>query len=323
MAANLTFTDIQTRVQNSLRLPTSNTTEATKIAHLINDVYRDIYIKQDWWFLEKRTVLNTVIPYDTGTLTLTNGSTGGTFGTAPGAGLGSFAGRVLIVTGNTTDPGAVYRFATHTAGAGAFVLDAAYTGPDTTDAAFRVYTDRYSMPTDTGKLLRTRNWGAGAPAKIIAPVEMNTLKSWDQATGAPTALCVQDFATTGDPTTARQVEIYPYPDATYRIELTYKQQLNTELSGTTQPLIPDEYRQLLVYGALSRGYPIFLADSERGQVYTALFNDLFNLMAAAHREYNQDRPQIQPADTWRRSQSPRRRGRVSLGSYFDRWPTEL
>lgn len=60
--------------------------------------------------------------YDTGGVTLTNGSTSGLFSTAPGGSLGSFAGRFLFVNGLSE----VYRVATHTAGLAAFTLDLAW-----------------------------------------------------------------------------------------------------------------------------------------------------------------------------------------------------
>ena len=40
--AALTYQDIETRVANQLRIPTSDTTQMTRIQAIINEVYRDV-----------------------------------------------------------------------------------------------------------------------------------------------------------------------------------------------------------------------------------------------------------------------------------------
>ncbi len=320
--ANLTYADIETRVCNQLRIVTTNTAEVAKIKAVINEVYRDFWAAQDWWFLVKRGVINTVAKYETGTASVTNNSTGVTLSDAPAVGLGSFSGRVFMVIGDTVDNNAVYRISSHTAGTTALTLDGAFTGATSTTASFKIYRDSYDAPADLGKLLKPRRYGLTRPMAPVGMNDMSDIKSQDATEGKPQLYTVLDFATSGDPTTRRQLVVHPYPDQTYRVEFTYKQQLNTELSGTTQPLIPDEYRQILVYGALARGYPIFLADTDRGTYFQNLFNDLMKLVMGAHREYNQDRPQFAPADNDRGRRATRHRGRVSLGSYFDRYPID-
>ena len=321
--AALTYTDIQTRCANSLRIPTSNTTEMTKLAAVINEVYRDIGAKYpNWWWLRKRSIINTVADIITGTVNVTNDSTSITFTTGPTA---SAVGRSFIVTGNTLDSGAVYRVSAHTAGATTATLDAAYTGGTDTAAGYQLYTDSYSLPTDLKDPIFVKRFGFLQPLQIIDPEQMQTIKQYDVSTGKPQVASILDFATTGDPTTARRMIIHPYPDEIYRLELEYNQSLNTELSSTTQPLIPDDYRQILVYGALARGYPIFLDDLQRGLYFQSLFNDVLNLMVAVQRKY-EGLPTIAPTDSYRSFYRKGRRisaANVDLGSFFGRWPSRL
>src|SRR2546425_6531767 len=154
--AGLTYAQIETRVLNSLRIPTSNATEQTKVQALINEVYRDIWVKQDWWWALKRGVVNTAAKYVTGTANVANLSTAVTLSSAPAAGLGSFVGRVFMVIGDTVDNNAVYRIATHAAGGAALTLDAAFTGATNTAASFRIYQDTLSLPGDVGKLVKVK-----------------------------------------------------------------------------------------------------------------------------------------------------------------------
>jgi hypothetical protein len=312
--ANLTYTDIETRVLNQLRIPTSNATEQAKVAAVINEVYRDLYVKEDWWWLIKRTVVNTVAKITAGTVNVSNGSTALTFTNAPGL----VTGYVLMVQGDSNDSGAVYRIASTGTGASQ-TLDAAATATSNTVAGYRLYQDSYSLPTDCGKVLLVKRYGERLPLKMVGMQEFSRYKILDTTEGKPEIVTVFDFNTTGDPTTARQLQVHPYPDRTYRLEVFYKQQLNTELSGTTQSFMPDEYRQILVYGALARCYPIFLNDLERGKYFQSLFNDTLALMVGTHREYMKDRPSIVPDNSYRMNRRPQRTA-TTLGNWFDRLP---
>jgi len=318
---NLTFADISQRCCNNLRLPFTNLTEQAKVNAIINEVYRDIYVKFDWWWLVKHTAQNTSPKIDAGTVDLTQNSTAVTFSTAPqqfSANV-SVAGFALLSPGNADDPNAVYRIATHTSGATAAVLDGAYTGPTVTGVAYHCYQDRYALPVDLGKLLGVTRYGDIRPMTRIGIEQMQQIKQSVTVENSPRAYTIYDFATTGDPTTQRLLWVYPYPDKAYRMDVYYKQQLNTELACADQGYMPDEYRQLLVYGTLARGYPIFHKDLETGHYYQALFNDALALMVAQHKEYAQDLAAVRPAPGYRRAN---RRGvtSVSLGAWFDTLP---
>lgn len=318
--ATLTYSDLQTRIANHLRLPTSNTTEMTKIQAIANEVYRDIGLRNpNWWWLRKHAVINTVADVTTGTLAATNGSTTITFSTGP---TDSAAGKVVLVTGNVLDSGAIYRISTHTAGATTATLDAAYTGTTVTASAYAVYQDRYNLATDTKDVREIRRYGLVSPLRRVGPEEMGEVKALDTSVGKPLVWTVLDFSTTGDPTTARQLIVHPYPDDTYRLDLDYTQSLNTEVSSTTRFLIPDDYSQVLIYGTLSRAYPIMLSDPTRGLYFAGLFNAAMDSMVAAQRLY-EGLPTTQPLDTYRRFyHRQRRRGHATLRSWFGRWPAE-
>lgn len=322
--ANLTYDDIQTRVANSLRIPVSNTTEMTKLQAIINETYRDVCAKSDWWWLQKRTVVNTAVKAMMSSGTVTNGSTAVSALVADtGSSLAtSLTGYVMLVPGDSNDSLAVYRVSAHTAAATSLTLDAAYTGDTSTTGALRFYQDAIPLPVDCGKVLNVKRFGERHPLRREGIETISMLKLSDTSEGKPELYSVFDFVTTGDPTTQRLLQIHPYPDKTYRLEIYYKQNLNTELTGTTRSMIPDDYAQVLIYGALARGYPIVLNDLDRGKHYQALFNDVLALMSAQQREYASDNAQMAPDNVHRGHRRFRRGRRVSLGSYFDRWPSD-
>ena len=330
--ANLTYTDILTRISNTLRIPTTNTTETTKIGAILNAVYRDICAKKDWWWLEKRTVVTTLPNLIAGaanvfsvtapvSATVTINSTAVTFLTAITQ---SVAGFLFLVPGGSLDALAAYRVESHVAGTAAAVLDSIYTNATSTNASFQLYKDTYSLPADCGKLLYVKRYGERMPVRLIGKNAMAEIKINDTTTGKPEVATVLEFATIGDPTTARQLVVHPYPDKAYRLEILYKQSLNTELATTVQPFIPDDYRELLTYGALARGYPIFMNDVERGKYFQQLFNDLLALMSAQQTEYASDHSAVAPDDSYRRSDWSRskRASSYTLGSLFDRFPSD-
>ena len=321
--AALTYQEIQTRVANHLRIPTSDATQMIRVQAIINEVYRDLCAKNPtWYWLRKRQIINTATAFEDGTASVTPGVTLVTLTASPSAAFGSFANRVFTVPANAEDPNAVYRVATHVAGEATLLLDAGYTGATGSAAAYHIYQDGYDLATDCNRVFHVKRFGVRHAVMLIGSIEMAGLKEGDTSEGPPSVATVSEFDTSGDPSTARQLVVHPYPDVPYRMEVFYTQSPNTELSGSTRPLIPDDYVQVLIYGALARGFPIFLNDTERGTLYQGLFNDTLNLMVANSRQ-QEDNPGVAPRNDYRGFY---RRGQritaanADLGSAFDRWP---
>src|SRR5574342_305029 len=221
--ANLTYTNIEPRVMNALRIPTSNTTEQAKVKNLINAVYRDIYMKRDWQFSTKRAVINTTAKLVAAepnilsvtapsSVSLTINSTSVTFASAITQ---DIAGFVMLVPGQANDSGAVYRVNTHGGASAAATLDAKYTDVTSTAATYRLYQDAYSLPTDTLKVLNIKRFGEYSPLRRLGIEAMSQLKLTDTSEGKPEAYAVFDYATTGDPTAAKLLQIHPYQDKLY------------------------------------------------------------------------------------------------------------
>lgn len=106
----------------------------------------DIEVDDPWvWARAKYNMTIELLPkYNTGTVSLTNGSEAGTFSSAPSD---SKRGWYLQVTDDTQ--AAVYRIASHTAGASAFELDGDYLGTTDATAAFKVFKLDYELTPST------------------------------------------------------------------------------------------------------------------------------------------------------------------------------
>lgn len=330
--ANLTYADIEKRVMNSCRLSTGNATQQARVQDLINAVYRDIYNKSDWSFTEKRAIINTSPQLIAGATNIfgvlapanvqvTINSPTVTFSSAISQDITRFS---FIIPGQSNDTLAVYKVATHGGNSATATLDAAYTDATSTGASYQLYKDEYSLPADTAKVLQVKRFGFKDDVQLVGKEAMAHTKLIDTTVNKPMMASVIGFQTQGDPTTPKQLVVHPYPDKAYRLEILYKQQLNDELTGTNQPFIPDEWREVMWYGAMARCYPIFLNDDARGQQFEKLFNDTVALMVAQQKEYARDNSGVRPENVYRGGQRRRQRaaGGYTLGSLFDRFPSE-
>jgi len=308
-------------VMHDMRIPVSNLTERAKIQDVVSGVYADICAKQDWWWLQRTQAQNTTPKIDTGTVSLTEDSTTITFSTAPqqfSANV-SVAGYVLSVPGSTPDALALYRIDSHTSGATTATIDAAYTGATDAAAAYRLYRVSYALAAGTAKLLQVRVFGWREPLQRVGIEDINFLQQTQQQEGKPRVYSVFDFVTPNAVSSQRMLQLWPFPDQAYRLEIWYKHQQQGDTS--TDLDLPMDFQQVLIYGALARGYAIFLNDLERSSFYQALFNDVIALMANQQREYASDHPGIAIDMRAYRNAPARGRGvRRSLGRFFDILP---
>jgi hypothetical protein len=337
MPALAVVSSMMDAVMNELRIPVTNTTERTKIQAQMAYVYSDICAKQDWWWLVKQSGIRTpffsteaawaswgptAVPI---TVTVSRGSTTVTF-LQPA--LGDFLNFTLFVDADNTTgrPGMDTSIATtplrvtnNLTGTTTGTLEAPYGGETQAGATFVAYGDMIALPADCAKLLRLDRWGGRSHVpQRIGIEDMAYLKTRDRRVGPPEWYTIYDFSTSGDASTTRMLWVHPYPDKTYTLNAWYKHQSAGDLSDIA---LPTDYQQVLNYGTLSRCYPIFLNDLERGQYYLSLFNDVMALMANQQREYASDKAGISPSADLYRTTSRRWRGRGSLGTLFDTWPS--
>ncbi len=320
LASNSTILDA---VMNELRIPTSNVTERAKIQRVVSNVYGDICSKADWWWTQRKTVVNTTPKITDGTVAVTENSTTLTFSTAPQ----NFSANVdvtncvITIPGNAVDSLAVYRIISHTAGAVVATLDAAYTGTTGTAEAYRLYRVAYNLPDDVAKLTMVKRYGWREPLVRMGIEDYSAAQQINQMEGKPQAYSIYDFRTDDNVNSKRLLWVWPFPDLAYRMEVWYKVQQQADAS--TDLDLPIDYQQALIYGTLARAYAVFINDLERSAFFQALFNDVMALMAAQQREYASDKPGVAPVmDMYRRGTSRRRVGYSSLGRFFDIWPAQ-
>lgn len=221
-----------------------------KTIDYINRVYRTLatgaseflpeYV-DDWWWIRDTDVLTLEPVISTGTVAVTEGSVNITFSSAPAA---SVAGFRFRVDGNPE----VYKIATHTGGATAATLDAAYNGDDAAAGTYKLMKVEYELSASVEALVGPM-FGFRSNPRIIglSPERMDELYPIPElATGTPVAFSLEDTQTVrfshGGRTDGKSM----------RLEYRYRKALDALTdSDSSVPIVPLEWRHLLADMALT------------------------------------------------------------------------
>jgi hypothetical protein len=226
----------------------------------INRVYRsvlaggnefDIDIGEPWIWAQSSTpqVLQLKAPYETGTITLTNASTSGTFSSAPSISLAGW----FIKPESGKD---IYQISAHTASTTSFTLDQAYIEENVTDN-FKAFKTDYALTTAVTRLVapmvvyRDANSVMGDVERgQIYEIDLNTmLRKYPRMlirASVPDKYCIISQGTTD----LISVRFNSYPLEDCRVEIPYIA-VASDLtdSGASVPLIPFGFREILIHGA--------------------------------------------------------------------------
>lgn len=241
-------------------------TSAGIYAHLV-----DVPIT-DWWWARKqpRGVFNTDALVETGTVTVTQGSTVVTFSSAPAA---SVAGWRLEVAKLPTVP----RILTHVAGSTAAVLDAAWPEATQTASTFVVYNVEYVLASD---FLRF----AGPPfihSHYMDPIPVSVREVHDAA--YPLSTFFREPPTAAAMLQPQRIQINSYDTRAYRFEYDYifLPPALTAVPTTEEPALPKHHRQVLSSGAAM--LLAFDKGDDKADNLASEYRELVGRMAQEHR----------------------------------------
>lgn len=191
--------------------------------------------------------------YNTGVLTLTNGSTSGTFGTAPSSSLGSFKGRTLIIN----DRPSAYVIVAHTAGATGFTLDQNYIEASGSDLQFNALPLRYNLGSKILRLAEPmRLYGDFSSDSLdeddrglIHCIDINELRKKNPIHRITQAM-PNRFGIQRRNDDEFWIEVNGYPDVATKVDFDCVEIPTEGLIDTEEsiPLIPREHRGVLHFG---------------------------------------------------------------------------
>jgi len=251
----LTFADLEAELASRLRLTTGQTEQKTLIDGWINQSLLDIQCRSDWPWTLSREIVQTVIDKTDGTVAASVGGTTvtGTDTAFASADVGKF------IQFSTSDDW--YKI-TAVASATSLTIESPFVG--TTAATEDTYTIRkifYSCSSSVERILSVKQ--ALSPRKL----SLMHYKDWARLnpgfgddTGEAEAYILYGEDSSG----YVQFSIYPHPEAIYNLELMTKLRatgrnaagtlLTTLSTGTDTPLLPSQWREVCIDGALMRGY---------------------------------------------------------------------
>lgn len=205
-----------------------------------------------WARSETQKTLILKAPYESGGVTLTNGSASGVFTTTPGVALGSFVDRFLK-TANCPD---FYKITAHTAGSANFTLETAWVSDSVTGEAFKAIPLIYDL-------------GSGI-LRLVEPINIYRASGFEEFDGRcygihinelkrnyPLARVVgripERFAVLFSNETKFKIQFSSYVSENVKVDLDWIPIPELlEDSHTSIPLVPHHKRSVLVYGLAAR-----------------------------------------------------------------------
>lgn len=233
------FSVLKTRVAQETGLDTTN--DATILGAWVNAAYKQVCGIENWPWLLKLATIQTVADITTGTVSINAASASLTFSSAPAA---SVANQYMIQFRTVSDDW--YLISAHTAGQTSATLSVPFNG--STNISGVAYTLRkvfYSLASDTMRIVDARQ------ARTKNKLGAVDIRTFDRYLPDPTA--------TGDPLyyylagvdTSKywQVGLYPIPSAAENVQIRYLS-MPVDMTGTDTPNLPEQFHDLLIYGAL-------------------------------------------------------------------------
>lgn len=293
-----TFDDIVSAIMEGIGVQAADSTAKNKIKRMVNMYYLDEVVAfKRWWWLEKNVQIVHKIFYGTGNVAVTQDSATVTMDTAPGVGLGSFAGYRFAIN----DDSPIYYVSTHTAGSASMTLTIAYQEPTNAEVGFKVWRDRFDLPVEAKETIEIWHDKRSRPMEAIGSQMFRQLEAADnRIQESPAYYSTYDFVdpSTGDAESDddryRQVRIYPsITDQPITLNVDYIQKVAELTDDLDEPLMPVEDRVVLYYGAGAQAWSVVSRNEEMHDKWK-LKADTKLARMANEREDGMDTPALKP-----------------------------
>lgn len=228
-----------------------STLQAAHVDKAILFAMDQIALEGNWKWLEREASFTTTTGYNTGTVTVTNLSTG-----VEGSGTGFDTGtNVLADDKFNVSEGGFYRIASVT-DADTLVLATEYAGTTAAGASYNIYRDEYDLADGVLELQAIRLIDPARQLVILSPHEWEEITKGDWEVGEPeyAILVGSDASESGNAGTNQRLQLWPLPDATYAITYQYRTMATVPSSGTSNMEVGPQLANLLVYKAMEEIY---------------------------------------------------------------------
>lgn len=225
-------------------------------------------------------------------------------------------GSAVIVTEGSTDmEDVVLRVASVTDATNAVLDNWPYGDVSSVDYDFKFCHDRYDLPTDFKDFVSASCQGPLVrDLEYLSPSEFDymrhEMRTEPYAVGTPRHITIRQTSNN-----LWQLEIDPFPDDVYTIQITYTKSHATELSADTDAIpLADQDIDILISGIVAKWHTI--KDYEkRGDAYRRWRETEVTTWLANSKKKTDEKTQFKPADVMRASPV---KGSLKYSSEFDR-----
>jgi hypothetical protein len=228
-----------------------STLQAAHVDKAILFAMDTIALEGNWKWLEREASFTTTAGYNTGTVDLTNLSTG-VEGNSTAWDTGT---NVLADDKFNAGEGGYYRIASVTDG-DTLVLATEFAGTTASAASYNVYRDEYDLADGVLELQSVRLVDPARQLIILSPHDWEEITKGDWCVGEPeyAMLIGSDASEAGNTGTNQRLQMWPLPDATYAYTYKYRTLATVPSSGTSNMEIGPQLSYLLVCKAMEDVY---------------------------------------------------------------------
>lgn len=239
------FEDIYTAILEMLKIQSSDTTTVNRIKRDINIAYEDIIAYRNWWWNRSVTTLQLPAVIESGTITVTSGSTSITFSSAPTP---SVANYKMKFAGSNE----VYTIATHTALSTSATLNIAYIGDTASGVTYTLWKDYVQLPTDCKETFIVQHAYLDQPMEAVGLSDFRRLVKQDpDREGVPLYYTTDDFDSSGK----RKLRYWPaVSDVKINLDVDYMMNITPLEADGDEPSMPINDRTVLFYYACSSAW---------------------------------------------------------------------
>lgn len=326
------FSDLYTDLQNRVRVQTGITATSNQAKRFINIALQDVHVGfgEKFTWAERSAILVTQSEYTTGTCSINQGSTSLTGASTAWNTNNSFSVANMRTTGKIVINGGTEVYNISAVGSDtAATLSSSFTQSDVSAVNYVYFEDEYALDADFLRPFDFSFFDQNTDIKLIGRREFRLAYPRNKTTGKPLIATLVDRAFISNTTPVRRVMFWKPPNEAYMIPYNFiTNKLAVDSSGTAltnlssdtdEPIIPLQYRHILVFHALSHWYRD-KKDDQRSQEAKAEYTDLLLRITGDH-EIGTSRPQLRPrlGHYTRVAKRPfsGSRGRYTTGSAFD------
>lgn len=280
--------------------PSSETNKRRALIQFVNNRYQEICMGTHWRWLKAAYDFNLDAPYETGTIDATEGDETIT-GTSTAWSSQLVKAKDILFTSTQST---VYHVASLTSST-SLELETKWAEDTDTAMTYTLARNQYELPSSTDHLLSfvVDSQQALVPVGVI---DFRRIQAANPtAVGRPVYYSLVRRDTDDD---SVYIEVYPAPDKRYQCHIDYTVRIMyLEDDVDCYPIIPDRYRSVLYYGALSEFYS-YLRDPSGAQLAQNSYLNFLNQMRNDS-QLTDDRFQIMSARNYRSRMPQTGRGR--------------